>query len=197
MGGAIVPTIVPASGQNQPFRDNSSQFARSSKSLELLGIRRDIEDRGEELGRLANRRLQPLGHLTATCRFSRKQDLLTRHFLRIKATVFGPPQTQIPLRNYAINRGRRGDSFGDSAFKTRKNRPPFLARTLPAEKASSLALCPRVCPSHAASVPPRLAYPSGNRMWARGVMRRSPLGQSPGASRRGPLPVRNRPAPTP
>jgi hypothetical protein len=50
--GATVPTIVPASGQNGPFRDNGSQLVRARRALTLLGIGRNSEDHGEELGRL-------------------------------------------------------------------------------------------------------------------------------------------------
>ena len=58
------------------------------RSLKLLGIRREIEDRREELGRLANRRLQPLGHLTALGKCNKKRDLAVWHFSQVEAAAF-------------------------------------------------------------------------------------------------------------
>ena len=69
--------------------------------------------------RLANRRLQPLGHLTVVCKCNRKRDLPTRHFSRIKATDFRVSAIADFLGNPATNRGRRGDSFRDSACESR------------------------------------------------------------------------------
>ena len=60
-----VPTIVPVTRQNSVSRANASQLARSWKWKKSEGFTRKIEDVREADFRLANRRLQPLGHLTA------------------------------------------------------------------------------------------------------------------------------------
>ena len=62
---ATVPTIVPVTRQNSASRANASQVDSICEVKEAEGFTRKIEDVREADFRLANRRLQPLGHLTA------------------------------------------------------------------------------------------------------------------------------------
>lgn len=78
-----VPTIVPATRRNRASRANMSQLCRSAKCLRLQDLFRKIEDGREAAFRLANHRLQPLGHLTAA------RNLSIRHALSY-GEPFGP-----------------------------------------------------------------------------------------------------------
>jgi hypothetical protein len=62
--GRVVPQIVPASSQNRACGANSSQVGRSRKLLRPRGFARKNGDGRNADRRFANRRLQPLGHLT-------------------------------------------------------------------------------------------------------------------------------------
>ena len=65
-----VPTIVPASAPKQRLQSQRSQLARSGKWKRREGFTRKNEDGREADRRLANHRLQPLGHLTAARKLS-------------------------------------------------------------------------------------------------------------------------------
>ena len=84
---------------------------------------------------LANRRLQPLGHLTAPCKSKRKLDLPIRHFSESSRRFFRTAATADFFRNSAIKRGQRRDSLGGSAFRTRQDWTALLVRTVAAGEA--------------------------------------------------------------
>src|SRR4029450_2695425 len=65
-----VPEIVPVSAQNRASRANSSQNRSVEEVIETVRFVRKNEDGGEADRRLANHRLQPLGHLTAARKLS-------------------------------------------------------------------------------------------------------------------------------
>jgi hypothetical protein len=61
----VIPAIVPEARQNRAYRANYSQLARLGEVKENEGFTKKSDDRREADFRLANRHLQPLGHLTA------------------------------------------------------------------------------------------------------------------------------------
>jgi hypothetical protein len=82
-----VPTIVPETRQNSVSRANASQLAPISKVDNSEGIARKNEDGRNADRRLANRRLQPLGHLTARLQvYGNDTDAETLGEERLKAT---------------------------------------------------------------------------------------------------------------
>jgi hypothetical protein len=64
-----VPTIVPGRRQNDPSRANGSQNRLIGEVKETEEFAKKNDDVREADFRLANRRLQPLGHLTADCKY--------------------------------------------------------------------------------------------------------------------------------
>jgi hypothetical protein len=65
-----VPTIVPVPPQKRAPRDNMGQNIDRWKLLRTEEFRPKNADGRVAEGRLANRRLQPLGHLTAVCKYT-------------------------------------------------------------------------------------------------------------------------------
>ena len=65
---------------------------------------------------LANRRLQPLGHLTADGKYTRRRHLRDRNLIVLKATVFGNPPSPKCLGNRHVSGDHASTVLGTVAW---------------------------------------------------------------------------------